>query len=307
MTTTPASPSPATTTDATLPRCIVCAYLLRGLDESADCPECGTPVAQSMLGDRLARAEPHWLRTVVRGQTLLSIGPFVAIGAMTLGLLAFILPMIVNIATDGGTQLPTQRWAGVISSWGVSIAVLPIALGALMVTAQEPRDKFEEPALSARRLARWGMPAFAVSWLVPTALHTAGVAPAWLWAVEEVAETLTLTVAAAAMLRYLGRLADRVPRHELGDSSRRAAAFISWAVPFIGVTSLLEEAGVALSGTMGPDAPLVVVANILRGVMGCTSVVLVLVLLVQAVSLIGLMLSLGAAFRAAQRESEAAA
>ena len=38
--------------------CIKCAYNLRGLDPAGRCPECGTAVGRSILGDFLRYCDP---------------------------------------------------------------------------------------------------------------------------------------------------------------------------------------------------------------------------------------------------------
>ncbi|MCC6906723.1 MAG: hypothetical protein IT430_02165 [Phycisphaerales bacterium] len=47
--------------------CIQCGYLLRGLDERGDCPECGTSIATSLDPNRLIHADPRRLRQMQIG------------------------------------------------------------------------------------------------------------------------------------------------------------------------------------------------------------------------------------------------
>jgi len=49
--------------------CLGCAYNLRGLKVTGDCPECGRAIADSLRGDRLRFADARWLRGVHRGLT----------------------------------------------------------------------------------------------------------------------------------------------------------------------------------------------------------------------------------------------
>lgn len=56
--------TPVTTTaktDSPSIHCVICGYLLRGLDATGRCPECGTAIQRSMRGDALADANPRWL------------------------------------------------------------------------------------------------------------------------------------------------------------------------------------------------------------------------------------------------------
>lgn len=51
--------------------CIGCAYNLRGLAVSANCPECGSPVNRSIHGDSLWHSDSRWLRMLRWGTLLL--------------------------------------------------------------------------------------------------------------------------------------------------------------------------------------------------------------------------------------------
>lgn len=61
--------------------CIGCTYDLRGLEPSAVCPECSTPVAESLDPDRLIFADRAWLRSLNIGM-LVSFFLFWQIGAI---------------------------------------------------------------------------------------------------------------------------------------------------------------------------------------------------------------------------------
>jgi hypothetical protein len=66
------TPPPPPTVLGDLP-CRKCSYNLRTLPTTGVCPECGTPVAESIRSDRLADADPHWLRTIRLGVSFLWI------------------------------------------------------------------------------------------------------------------------------------------------------------------------------------------------------------------------------------------
>lgn len=54
--------------------CRACDYNLRGLHESADCPECSTPIARSTRPDLLRFSDPSWLTRLSKGMLLIIIG-----------------------------------------------------------------------------------------------------------------------------------------------------------------------------------------------------------------------------------------
>lgn len=58
---TPQEPGPHPVTAADTLRCAGCGYDLRGLADTAACPECGRPVAYSAGGDLVCFQRPDWL------------------------------------------------------------------------------------------------------------------------------------------------------------------------------------------------------------------------------------------------------
>jgi hypothetical protein len=50
--------------------CLHCGYNLRGLRVDGLCPECGSPIGRSVLGNYLRYSEVDWLQTIGRGATL---------------------------------------------------------------------------------------------------------------------------------------------------------------------------------------------------------------------------------------------
>lgn len=51
--------------------CVGCAYNLRGLLVTGNCPECGSPVEQSLHGNELWYSNPQWLKYLRWGMTLM--------------------------------------------------------------------------------------------------------------------------------------------------------------------------------------------------------------------------------------------
>ena len=52
--------------------CVRCAYSLTGLPLDAVCPECGTPISNTITGDRLEFADADYLASLTKGATLLN-------------------------------------------------------------------------------------------------------------------------------------------------------------------------------------------------------------------------------------------
>ncbi len=62
-------------------QCVGCGYNLRTLTYDASCPECSTPVKNSLMGDLLVFANPRWLRRILMGLYLVCAGLFFPIFA----------------------------------------------------------------------------------------------------------------------------------------------------------------------------------------------------------------------------------
>jgi len=68
--------------------CIRCEYPLPDLNPDAVCPECGTLVAHTLRGDRLAAAEPDYLEGLVQGLRLMRSAAYITAGAFAIALAA---------------------------------------------------------------------------------------------------------------------------------------------------------------------------------------------------------------------------
>ena len=124
--------------------CQGCGYNLHGLPESGECPECGTPAAFSIKGDRLQYAHPKWLRTVRRGLIMTSISPMLYLPVtFVLGFITVLLiPVIPEWLLIALVLLPPG---------GCSVL---LGLGAFLMTAPEPRLHGDESPLTWRRAVR---------------------------------------------------------------------------------------------------------------------------------------------------------
>ncbi len=117
--------------------CLHCGYNLRGLRADGRCPECGSPIGRSVLGNYLRCSDVSWLQTVGRGTTakLWAIGLSIVLGfiggfagALGAAVEAVILPALIA----GGLSL----WA----TW--------------LITTREPRMSLQEDPVTLRKVVR---------------------------------------------------------------------------------------------------------------------------------------------------------
>ncbi len=78
--------------------CVSCSYRLAGLDAAGLCPECGTPVARSLMGNHLKFASPQYLRALHTG-VLMIIVSFA--GQLLLSVVSLV--GVIGIAVATGT------------------------------------------------------------------------------------------------------------------------------------------------------------------------------------------------------------
>ena len=133
--------------------CAGCNYNLRGLPVFANCPECGMPVAQSSPECALVCANPRWLARVSLGLTLLVWGCLLWVAAMVA--IGVILLTANNVPGQWWLHLPcASSWVGAML-WGIWHACwVYYAVAIVLVTTPEPRLRFEESAISLRRVLR---------------------------------------------------------------------------------------------------------------------------------------------------------
>jgi hypothetical protein len=115
--------------------CVSCGYNLRGLDPSGRCPECATPIADSMRGDLLRFSNPEWLRKVRWGSRILYWEGIVLVAGTVLTMMVFPMPY--------PSYVPLLC-ASAVAYWAV------YAVATLLLTATEPRL-----SLIATRGALW--------------------------------------------------------------------------------------------------------------------------------------------------------
>lgn len=128
--------------------CRGCGYELRGLSVAGACPECGTPVARSLMGDLLAHASPEYVRSLHRGAVLVLSGVVldVVLFLATMGLAILVDSGLVPSLTASGVDLSVQIFD--FASAGVSLA------GWWMLTERDPAHVGPDADARERRWLR---------------------------------------------------------------------------------------------------------------------------------------------------------
>lgn len=134
--------------------CINCNYNLRGCSRAAECPECGSPVADSGIGVILVNADDRWRRRVQLGLTLILVGLVLVVVASVLTVL---VALTVPGFPSGWWRISTVRGAGPIAvtvwtAW--TLLWVHFGLAIFLLTAREPRTRFDEGPLCLRRIVR---------------------------------------------------------------------------------------------------------------------------------------------------------
>lgn len=198
--------------------CHSCAYNLRGLSPYGVCPECGTAVKQSLLGDFLYFCDPVWLRKIVRGMDILHIG--------LAGVFAVACGMLVLLAQD------RVRLSAALFTPGALLGI-PL-IGLWRATLAESIDRTDTNRLSWRLFVRLAVLVNA-AWMGLAALLAQGT---MLVSRQDcVAITLgLLLILFAGYLFYLRSLARRTYDRELSASF--TGVIVGWCVICAGLAIL---------------------------------------------------------------------
>jgi hypothetical protein len=208
--------------------CRRCGYNLRNLSSDANCPECATPVSQSLHGDWIRVSDSHWVSRLTAGAWFLFLaGLCLAPALLASAWLARYLPR-------------RSSWADILLI-GTSLGG---AYGGWLLSTSDPGGTDEQTHGLWRRVTR----VLLVIAVVGRALH--GLAR---WMVVSPDEYLALLLAGTAaglataalpfvLLRLVSGLARRVPDQCLS----RRATLLSFACP-IGLAGLLGLRAIQVS------------------------------------------------------------
>ena len=183
--------------------CRSCGYNLRGLRPGDRCPECGASIDQSLVADRLQFANPAWLRAVSGGVRQVRWG-FIVTSLTALAALAVeaVFPSRSHGAIAAAVLGTTAALAALITCWGVWRA-----------TAPNPHELTQPRRSRAIYIARAAL--IVVALLLTLAVYATSLGPSDAAALLIGATLLGAVVAAAATLRRLSELAERIPAMSL--------------------------------------------------------------------------------------------
>jgi hypothetical protein len=135
---TPIDPQPRAAADTA---CVGCGYIVATLPTDACCPECATPVADSLRGDALVHADPAYISSLLHGTTLVILGGFVSAAWWVA---APILMANLPTRASGEQFLPLVA----LAAFDFLGAVL-LLIGWWLLTAVDPA--VQDPARDSRR------------------------------------------------------------------------------------------------------------------------------------------------------------
>ncbi|MCP4593203.1 MAG: hypothetical protein GY842_20900 [bacterium] len=217
--------------------CHSCGYNLRGLTLEKLCPECGSAISRSVLGDQLCYSDPDWIDKLRRGAVLLRwsivIRLLLWIGGTALGFLA----------AGMGTPASTLQQVGLIPM-GLAASVLGV-IAAFLITTQEPRVSYTEDSLNLRWVVRYCTLAGFFGGVVGWGSSFNPSASPFTWGLFVVSTILQLAsvVGFFGQFVYFRRFARRIPDSRLA----RSTGTVMWGVVISLGISIVAGAAVGLS------------------------------------------------------------
>ncbi len=209
--------------------CVRCSYNLRGLPRGGVCPECGTPIADSLRGDYLAFAAPEYLAAIHSG-----------LNWVLAGVLVYAVALVGGVAIKiglGGYLSPAL--VGEIRRTALVIPTVILLAGYWRFTRPDPGPAGRESPTSVRRVIRASVvvqAVAAVAGVLAAAGGPSGVGPV---ALRGTFGTLTVLLDLAAVvawiaqffatMSYVGWLGRRVPDRVIVYLS----GYYSWVLPVV--------------------------------------------------------------------------
>jgi hypothetical protein len=181
--------------------CIYCGYNLQGLSAQDPCPHCGKIAGHSLLGDHLRDVDSQWIRNVMVGINLITIG-YVVLALVRLLQLAVAVGFH-NVAFD----TTALRFCTDVVGW------ITFTVGVIMITLPETSGSLIARKRGVAATLRVATVVAAVMTFVPVR---------WFAAHGPQAEATHLVVGSLAMILcnallwlHLRKIIDRTPRREV--------------------------------------------------------------------------------------------
>lgn len=158
--------------------CLRCGYNVHLLPVAAACPECGSPIEHSLMGDLLRYADHAWVLRLRRGCLLVLLGVAAMIASMC------IMPAVGTLvdvwSAARGVRTPQSPTPALLAGVAGTIALAAVGLissllwlfGCWMLSSPDPGRA--ESSLSARRLVRWSASVMIVTQLISSAVVATG-------------------------------------------------------------------------------------------------------------------------------------
>ncbi len=139
--------------------CLQCGYNLRGLSPAGACPECGTPVQRSLLGNLLVYSSREYVRQLVIGVRLIWWSITIAI---LLGIGGALLGFMLSAAVGGAASF------GHVVALGGLVTTAMGLVGWWLLSSPDPAVLGEDKAVGARKVLRVSLVVSAACFLANT-------------------------------------------------------------------------------------------------------------------------------------------
>lgn len=211
--------------------CRGCNYNLRGQSLTGTCPECGTPVENSLTSNNLRFANPDWLRSLYTGASFLAIGTLclIPLGCVS-GSIGGAIDAMANPSPSTYYSPAASPNPSAPTTWyGEAFATLLIGIGYVVVSGfgtwklcQPEPNALQTPADPVSRvLGRvLVLPAYAASCFLSLFYFIPNRTVYDVVSVVDALVMLPVAVGSIAMLVYLRKLALRIPDESLASQVR---------------------------------------------------------------------------------------
>ena len=207
--------------------CIKCGYNIKGLFAEGHCPECGTPVAQSLRGDLLQHAAGDYVKTILTGHSWVLNSILVSIILQIAG--AFVG---FSVGAAGGTAA-SREFTALAAFAALAVSVWGL-LGYLKLTTPDPQfDGSSQPErarviVRAVAYAQMGIRGMLAAF---SAFSTPSAAMVLVLGGLNALAIVAFAIQFVAMMNYTRWLARRVPDAWIV----RRAGMYRWLLPLVAV------------------------------------------------------------------------